>query len=182
MKLVKSGVYSIVNMSNGKLYIGSAVNFKNRWRSHLSLLRRSIHDNGYLQNAWNKYGEDNFIFYIMQRCGKDDLITLEQSWLSWTKSFDRAIGYNIKPNAHSSFGYKHTPEALAKMAAKSLGTKQSAETIARKIASMSRPEKWPCAEGSRCKCDRCRKVKNEYALNWMNAKRLRMYNCEGEFV
>ena len=30
----KSGIYKIVNLINGKVYIGSAVNFEKRWREH----------------------------------------------------------------------------------------------------------------------------------------------------
>mgnify|MGYP000886959842 CR=1 FL=1 len=62
------GVYQIVNKLNGHKYIGSSINIWTRWGRHLSDLRKNKHDNNYLQNAWNKYGEDNFEFGVLLFC------------------------------------------------------------------------------------------------------------------
>lgn len=62
----KCGIYSITQISTGKRYIGSSVNIKRRWYSHKSALRRNIADNIHLQNAWNKYGSEDFIFEIIE--------------------------------------------------------------------------------------------------------------------
>lgn len=56
------GTYQIINIQNGKYYYGSTKNLKNRWITHRSKLKQNSHINIYLQRAWNKYGEDNFIF------------------------------------------------------------------------------------------------------------------------
>lgn len=47
-------------------YIGSSVKYKTRWRIHKSSLRGNYHENNKLQNAWNKYGENNFHFSIIE--------------------------------------------------------------------------------------------------------------------
>ena len=60
----KSCVYAIVNNVNKKFYIGSTISSKQRWYTHRRSLKINQHDNSYLQNAWNKYGEDSFIFNI----------------------------------------------------------------------------------------------------------------------
>jgi len=53
-----SGIYQIKNTLNGKFYVGSAVNIKQRWSTHISSLNKNNHHSGHLQNAWNKYGVD----------------------------------------------------------------------------------------------------------------------------
>lgn len=55
---MESGVYKISNKINGKVYIGSSCNLKRRKYSHFSKLRKGLHNNRYLQNSWNKYGEE----------------------------------------------------------------------------------------------------------------------------
>jgi predicted GIY-YIG superfamily endonuclease len=56
------GVYIINNKLNGHNYIGSSINIKQRFAQHKSTLRHNTHRNQHLQNAWNKYGEENFDF------------------------------------------------------------------------------------------------------------------------
>ena len=65
------GIYKIENKINGKIYIGQSNNIYKRWYSHKNSLRRNVHDNDYLQNAWNKYGEENFEFSIVEICEND---------------------------------------------------------------------------------------------------------------
>ncbi len=53
-------VYTIKNVINNKIYIGSAVNIKKRWHEHRNLLNNNNnnkHHSPILQNAWNKYGK-----------------------------------------------------------------------------------------------------------------------------
>jgi hypothetical protein len=56
------GVYQIKNLVSGKSYIGSSNIIQKRWTQHRRELRAGIHFNPKLQNAWNKYGEENFKF------------------------------------------------------------------------------------------------------------------------
>ena len=70
-------IYKIQNICNGKFYLGSTNNRKRRWGEHKSRLKSSTHENSYLQNAWNKYGEDNFIFITLKICKEFQLEELE---------------------------------------------------------------------------------------------------------
>lgn len=77
-----TGIYSIRQISSGKRYIGSSVNIKRRWASHRSSLRRNINDNVHLQNAWNKYGEKDFLFEILDKDVEEHLLeNLENEYL-----------------------------------------------------------------------------------------------------
>lgn len=69
-----SGIYKIENTINSKVYVGSSNNIKVRWRKHKALLRHNKHPNQHLQNAWNKYGEDMFIFSVIELCPISSLL------------------------------------------------------------------------------------------------------------
>lgn len=55
-------IYSIINNSTGQRYVGKTVNINKRKNDHFNKLRNNKHINQKLQNAWNKYGEENFSF------------------------------------------------------------------------------------------------------------------------
>lgn len=123
-------IYEIRNNKNGKIYVGSAQNLRKRWRSHRSDLNRGKHNNRYLQRAWDKNGEENFTFTVLEEVEKDEhLIPTEQKWLDLTRSYDQEIGYNILPTAGSPLGYKHSAEAKRKIAVANGGEKASAAKL-----------------------------------------------------
>lgn len=76
-----SGIYCIINIKNSKKYIGSSKNIRQRLWNHRAELRHNKHENVYLQNAWNKYGEHNFDYYILERCDESILLEKEQFYI-----------------------------------------------------------------------------------------------------
>lgn len=109
---IKTGIYKITNVSNGKLYIGSATHYRIRKERHKTKLRGDRHENGKLQNAWNKYGEDMFEFEIIEECEKDKLIEREQYWMDELEVVKN--GYNICKYARNTLGRKNTKKSIAK--------------------------------------------------------------------
>lgn len=103
----QSGVYKISFLGSSKFYIGSAVNLKKRRANHLSDLRLKKHPNNYMQNMYNKYGEDNYRFTVLEFCDVELLIIKEQSYMDELKP-----EINILKYATNSLGYKHTQESL----------------------------------------------------------------------
>lgn len=69
-------IYRITNMANNKFYIGSAMSFERRSWQHKYDLKRGAHKNPRLQAAWNKYGEDMFVFEVVEEipAGEDQLV------------------------------------------------------------------------------------------------------------
>jgi group I intron endonuclease len=113
----RSGVYSFKNKLDGKRYIGTSVDLEKRKRQHLRGLRRNKHENSRLQNAWNKYGEDNFEYEVLQRCPKVECVEWEAAWILIFETTDRDKGYNICPHGTCKLGTKFSDEAKAKMSA-----------------------------------------------------------------
>lgn len=109
-----SGIYMIRNRINGKFYIGSAKNFQKRFHHHLEAFRKKKH-NSLFQNAWNKYGESAFSFFIIELCPTQLLIEREQFYLNLFTPYDRNIGYNICSNAYSRIGVKLSKEHTEKL-------------------------------------------------------------------
>lgn len=90
------GIYRITNILDGKIYMGSAHDISVRWNTHKRELKINNHDNKYLQCAWNKDGEDNFKFEVMQEVKHEYLLLdIEQEWLDKTQCYNPEIGYNL---------------------------------------------------------------------------------------
>ena len=63
--LKSPGIYMIRNIENDYKYYGESKNCSGRCASHRHRLCNNCHDNDELQNDWNKYGEDSFIFVTL---------------------------------------------------------------------------------------------------------------------
>lgn len=73
-----SGIYQIKNTINGGVYFGRSVDVPDRLTHHKNELRRKVHRNKRLQNAWNKYGENAFKFELVWEKPPEELYELEE--------------------------------------------------------------------------------------------------------
>jgi group I intron endonuclease len=116
-----SGIYKIINKVNGKYYVGSSGDIETRWYDHKYNARRNIHKNSHFQSAWNKYGEHNFDFIVIEpiyRCNTDSnkkfskkLLLAEQKYLDVAK-MEQQLAYNIYFIADGGMlGRKHSDKS-----------------------------------------------------------------------
>jgi group I intron endonuclease len=106
-----SGIYCIENLIDGKKYIGQSVNLYKRINEHLRVLRKNQSQCEILQHAWNKYGEENFKFWIVEECFIDKLDEREIFWIKELHSQRDEWGYNISWGGDTpTRGMKHTQE------------------------------------------------------------------------
>jgi len=66
-----AATYLIMNTINGKVYIGQSTVYPKRWTQHKRDLRKNIHTNKHLQRDWNEYGEDAFVFEVIEELPPD---------------------------------------------------------------------------------------------------------------
>lgn len=74
------GIYKIV-CSEADFYIGSSKNIQQRFYKHRRELRKGVHKNEHLQNAYNKYEEKCFSLEIIEVCNIDEQYLKEQYYI-----------------------------------------------------------------------------------------------------
>lgn len=98
----RTGVYVIYNRVTGDSYVGSTMRgIRRRLIDHKLRLLKNKHANPKLQNSWNKYGEDAFLFLPLEFTTKNLCIEREQFWMDKVKP-----SLNIRLIAESNLGLK----------------------------------------------------------------------------
>jgi group I intron endonuclease len=130
---IKSGVYRFICLITNKQYIGSSINFNKRKNIHLRRLRKNEHHSIIFQRAFNLYGEEAFIFEVLELVSKLEneprkdfgkrLVAREQSYLDLFGAQEfikkennnfRELTYNIFPTAGSNLGSIRSIESINK--------------------------------------------------------------------
>lgn len=113
---MNTGIYTITNLFNNKMYVGSTgVNFKYRFNNHIKALKLNKHKNKHLQTSWNKYGENNFKFEILEECDIEFCLSIELYWITMLNTKNRNFGYNICDPLKTRLGINHTIETKNKL-------------------------------------------------------------------
>jgi group I intron endonuclease len=95
--MVYGYIYKIENIINGKVYIGQTIYPTKRKNDHFAKLKSNIHYNIHLQRAFNKYGESNFKFTVLNySTNKTTLDKLEEDYIIRYNTLNDNYGYNLK--------------------------------------------------------------------------------------
>ena len=106
----KCGIYLIFNLVSGKRYVGSSINIYNRFHEHIHILKRNEAHNKHLQNSWNKYGEESFVFQVLEYCEPKVQFEREQYYIDLIKP-----EYNLTLNVVANTGHKVEEETKKKI-------------------------------------------------------------------
>ena len=115
---LKSGIYQIRNINNGKVYIGSAKRFKQRATEHIRSLLKGTHHNKHLQGAFNLEGTDAFIFEVLEvvEGEQSDRLFVEQSRLDmFADRWEECYNFDKKSVASSRSCFSKDPEKTRKL-------------------------------------------------------------------
>ena len=136
----KSGIYKIINKINQHYYVGRSNNFQSRWQAHRNKLRKGLHDNEHLQNAWNKYGPAAFEFIVVEYVD-GDISNQQLAEVRYIRKFieDRRDGiFNCCNKSDSAGGGGTLTEAgRLRMKQKATGKKPTDE-VRRKLSEMAK--------------------------------------------
>jgi group I intron endonuclease len=105
------GVYGILNLVTGELYVGASQNIEHRWLWHQDRLKKNNNDTPKLQTAWNKFGAKVFILQLIEECEVLQLVEKEKWWIKHLETIE--TGYNI--SAGPGFSAHHTKQSRAQM-------------------------------------------------------------------
>lgn len=119
----KCGIYIFTNLENGKRYIGSSKNLYSRLHEHVHNLNSGKAHNKHFQSAWNKYGEENFVYGILEYCPEENQFVREQYYLDFMQP-----EYNKSGNVVANIGASPTKEVRAKIS-QTLKTKYASGEI-----------------------------------------------------
>jgi len=122
-----SGIYTITNLVDNKIYVGKATYVKSRLRHHKSQLVRKVHGNDHLQYAVNRYGIDNFVFELLVECDIEHLFSEEHYWATLLDVHNRERGYNIEPTHPHRDAPSVSEETKEKLRVFNTGKKRSPE-------------------------------------------------------
>lgn len=114
-----SGIYCIFNKATSKRYIGQTIDFDRRKKCHLAMLRHNHHYNDYLQNSYNRYGEQSFDIFLIEAVEPNRALLDEREkyWIAFYKSFFANKGYNL---SFGGTGKEAVTEETKKKLSKSL--------------------------------------------------------------
>lgn len=107
-----SGIYRITNARDGKNYVGSSKDIRNRCMQHIRELTKGTHHGKKLLNAWRKHGSVNFTFHVLELCSVESLVERETWWMNQLKVDTH--GYNTYSATPTGRGYTQTPEHVEK--------------------------------------------------------------------
>lgn len=131
MKIIKSncdcpGIYVIKNSINGKIYVGKSKNCYKRLHQHLTDIRidnRNYNENPHLLNAFKKYGDCNFEYFIVEKFDinltnlEEILAERELYWMKELDSLNIEKGYNLRWDSQGKcFCSDETKEKIGKRA------------------------------------------------------------------
>lgn len=95
-----SGIYLISSLHNNKYYVGQAINIKRRFNEHLSKLRTDKHYSKYLQRHFNKYGESDLVFSILEIVDNPNKYNLSEREQYWIDTLKPEFNYCVVVNSN----------------------------------------------------------------------------------
>lgn len=116
------GIYYIYSKSQNKHYIGKSIDVHKRILKHKSDLRLNKHHSLYLQHVYNKYGEQDLEFNMIQECSLEESGDLEKKYIQEYDSYEN--GFNATLGGEwGAPGRKFSPETLKKLSERVKGEK-----------------------------------------------------------
>lgn len=167
----KSGVYQIRNLTDGKVYVGSTKEFKTRKSSHQRTLRKGTHHNKHLLSAFQKYGEENFIFEVLEVVEGDRAVysQVEQKYIDqYLDNWEQCYNFDKKAVSSPRRVFSKTPEESKFQLSESLKESWADDDKRREKTSQQMKQLW---EDSNHRQAMSEKAKEQWASGILSRQR-----------
>ena len=106
-----TGIYCITCTETNEKYVGQSVSIKRRWATHKRELKNNTHYNKHMQARYNEYGEDSFVYEILEQCPASKLNEREKFYIklfdSYKDGFNQDVGgCDIRGEHNPMYGIK----------------------------------------------------------------------------
>jgi len=140
------GVYVLISVASKVFYIGATRNIKKRKQQHLFELKHGTHWSKKIQEAYTVHPG---VYWEFFPCASIEEAYLLEKKLVGEHKLDPLLSNTgagksqevREKMSRAKIGYKHTPEAIAKMRASSTGLKMPPRTEAYRMAAAERAKK-----------------------------------------
>ena len=75
---MKAYIYSLLNLKNGKVYVGSTINSNQRKTIHFKQLRKGYHENAKINKELSEFTYLDFSYNILEVVDIDDIYIREE--------------------------------------------------------------------------------------------------------
>ena len=157
------GIYAVIITNH--LYIGQSCRAEGRLSKHLWGLRKGTHRNQYMQNVFNKYGEESTRTAILQECERPQLSKLEIAYIKANRATSNWKMMNLTDGGEGMLGYELSDEHKAILIEANTGRKHTDEAKA-KISKANKGRK--CTDETKAKLSEIN-IGNTYALGHKNS-------------
>ncbi len=126
---MKSYIYVIENLINGKAYVGKANNVLRRWKNHQGAAYKDIpQPQTALYRAMRKYGIENFQIHTVDEHEDENYVLsiLEPEWINYLRVM-KVFLYNLTEGGDGCPGMKHSLETKSKIGTANKGKIRSVE-------------------------------------------------------
>lgn len=101
-------IYCYTNKVNNKKYVGLTLHPKRRRKEHIDMALKTNSDFVF-HKALRKYGEESFIYSILERTNKENMFNRERAWITKLNTLI-PNGYNMTNGGEGILGYKRPLE------------------------------------------------------------------------
>lgn len=135
VEFTNCGVYMIYNIITQQCYIGSSKNMRDRKYSHFYCLKRQDYKGLHIQNSFNKYGEESFVFIPLLFCSPDERLEKEQYFIDTIKPV-----FNTLLVVGKDSSYKHRQESIKLMSSNKKGKSFHSEYQLKRLTELGNDE------------------------------------------
>ena len=121
-------IYKLFFNGDERVYIGKTRFALNKRRnSHIQMIKRGLHTNKYLCEAFEKYGQDSMVLEALEVCVENESSAKEIYWMQKFEVTNPSKGYNIVMKSNGPKSFKLTDEQRKKISESRTGSVPSKE-------------------------------------------------------